>query len=63
MYLIFLFLIFPYLLCGYIDPGMGSWIFQVIISGILGAIVAIKMFWKNIKMWFTGKKEDNKDEE
>lgn len=33
----------------YIDPGSGSYLFQLIIAGLLGAGFAIKTFWKNIK--------------
>ena len=33
----------------YLDPGSGSYIFQVLIGGILGITVGIKNYWK--KMW------------
>jgi hypothetical protein len=29
----------------YIDPGTGSYVIQIIIGGILGALVAVKVFW------------------
>lgn len=33
---------------GYIDPGAGSMILQVILGGVAGAAVAVKMFWHRI---------------
>jgi hypothetical protein len=32
----------------YIDPGSGSFIFQVVVGGLLGAAFAIKTFWRRI---------------
>ncbi len=46
----------------YLDPGSGSYIFQIIIAGIIGGLFAIKLFWKRIisglKAFF--KKKDDK---
>ena len=33
---------------GYIDPGTGSYVFQLLIGGLLGAAVAVKIFWKRV---------------
>ena len=33
----------------YIDPGTGSYILQIVLAFILGALFAVKMFWKNVK--------------
>jgi hypothetical protein len=41
-------------LCAYLDPGTGSIIFQVIIAGLCGGLLAIKMFWSKIKSFFKG---------
>ena len=38
--------------CGYIDPGTGSIIIQVVIGALAGGIFAIKIFWKRISNWF-----------
>ena len=35
----------------YIDPGTGSYILQMVIAGIVGAGFAIKLFWKQIKLF------------
>lgn len=40
----------------YLDPGSGSMIIQMVIAAALGLGVVIRVFWKNIKAFFTGKK-------
>jgi hypothetical protein len=37
----------------YIDPGSGSFIFQVLIGGLLAGAVAVKHFWKRITSFFS----------
>ena len=37
----------------YIDPGSGSFIFQVLIGGLLAGAVAVKHFWRRIASFFT----------
>ena len=37
----------------YIDPGSGSFIFQVLIGGLLAGGVAVKAFWRRISTFFT----------
>lgn len=32
----------------YLDPGRGSYMLQVVIGGVLGIIMAIKVFWRKI---------------
>ncbi len=41
-------LIFPHGAYAYIDPGTGSYILQLIIAVFVGAMYAIKIFWKRI---------------
>ncbi|MBT3232561.1 MAG: hypothetical protein HN356_07075 [Calditrichaeota bacterium] len=36
----------------YLDPGTGSYIFQLIIAGALGAMFTLKIFWAKIKVFF-----------
>lgn len=45
----------------YLDPGTGSYIIQVLIATFAGAILAVKMFWNNLKMFFVSKFSKNKD--
>ena len=36
----------------YLDPGSGSFIFQMIIAALLGAAFVIKVYWKRIIGFF-----------
>lgn len=36
----------------YLDPGTGSYIFQVLAAAIIGGLFTVKMFWKKIKNLF-----------
>jgi len=33
----------------YIDPGSGSMLLQILLGGIAGAIVAVKLFWHRMR--------------
>jgi len=33
----------------YLDPGTGSYVFQVLIATVIGALFTIKMYWQKIK--------------
>lgn len=47
----------------YVDPGSGSYLIQLIIAGILGALFCFKsMLWK-IKSFFIRKKKNMKDKD
>lgn len=51
----------------YLDPGTGSYLFQLIIAALIGGLFTIKLFWQKIisffkKMFFWGKGEQKKDE-
>ncbi|RMH09623.1 MAG: hypothetical protein D6704_00955 [Nitrospirae bacterium] len=35
----------------YIDPGTGSYLFQLLMAGLLGAVFAVKMAWRNVKTY------------
>jgi hypothetical protein len=37
----------------YLDPGSGSMILQLILGAVLGLGVVVRLFWKNIKNFFT----------
>ncbi len=37
----------------YLDPGTGSMFLQVLLASFLAVLYAIKLFWKNIKNFFT----------
>ncbi|MBS1915414.1 MAG: hypothetical protein JST87_04000 [Bacteroidetes bacterium] len=43
----------------YIDPGSGSYLVQVIIAGVLGAIFYFKNLWWKIKSFFSRNKNED----
>lgn len=43
------------------DPGTGSYLFQLLMAGILGALFAIKMYWKSLKAYFKSRFSKNQD--
>ena len=42
----------------YIDPGTGSYLFQLLIAGLFAGAFAVKIFWKKIKAFFSAGKDD-----
>jgi hypothetical protein len=40
---------------GYIDPGTGSYIIQLIIAAFIGISLSLRIFWKRIKALFSKK--------
>lgn len=36
----------------YLDPGTGSYIFQLVLAAIVGALFAVRIFWGRIKSFF-----------
>lgn len=46
--LIIVSLIIPKNTYAYIDPGSGSYMFQILLAGIFGGVFAIKIYWKKI---------------
>ena len=37
---------------GYIDPGTGSYVFQVAIAFVIGLAFSVKVFWKKVSTFF-----------
>lgn len=33
----------------YLDPGSGSYLLQLLIAGALGALFALRLYWKRVK--------------
>ncbi len=46
------YLIFPQTVYAYLDPGTGSYVLQIIIASLVGAMFAIKIFWHKINIFF-----------
>lgn len=42
-------LVFPPPAYAYLDPGAGSLVVQLLVAGLLGAALAIKLFWRRIR--------------
>jgi hypothetical protein len=36
----------------YLDPGTGSYIFQVLVAAFVGGLFTIKIYWQKIKIFF-----------
>ena len=49
-----LYLAFPSFAYAYLDPGTGSYIFQLILAGLVGLLFAVKIYWRRITTFFTG---------
>ncbi len=39
----------------YVDPGTGSYFLQILLAGILGAAFAVRLYWRKIKNFLTGR--------
>ncbi len=37
----------------YLDPGSGSYMLQLIVAGLAGFIISLKMFWRQISAFIT----------
>jgi hypothetical protein len=50
----------------YLDPGSGSFIIQMLLAGLLGIAVAVRIYWKKIVAFFNKSKggdvQDDLDE-
>ena len=54
---LFLFSVMPSgIAYAYLDPATGSMLLQMIIGGIAGALVMIKLYWTNLKIFLFGAK-------
>ncbi len=62
-FLALLFCLTPGTAFAYIDPGTGSFVIQGIIAGVVGAGIAIKMFWHRIKGALGGKTDLDEDDD
>jgi len=51
-------IIFPGTSEAYLDPGTGSFVFQMIIAAVLGGLFTIKTYWRRIKNIFKKNKKE-----
>lgn len=47
-------LFFPVYSYGYIDPGTGSYVFQVIVAAFVAVSFAVKVYWRKIRGLIAG---------
>jgi hypothetical protein len=47
-------LVFPFYSYGYIDPGTGSYVFQIIVAALVAVSFAVKVYWLKIKGFIAG---------
>lgn len=47
----------------YLDPGSGSFIIQMLLAGLLGIAVAVRIYWKKIVKFFRKDKGGDLQEE
>ena len=45
---------FPSFSYAYLDPGTGSYIFQLLIAGLLGLLFLLKVYWSRVKAFVVG---------
>ena len=53
----------PRLVLGYLDPGSGSMLLQVLLGGAVGLIVVVKLYWNNILSLLHIRKAASKESE
>jgi len=53
----------PRLVFGYLDPGSGSMLLQILLGGAVGFIVIIKLYWNNILTFLHIRKAAPKESE
>lgn len=47
----------------YLDPGSGSFILQILIASLLGALFVVKAYWKKIVNFILRREDDPEDTE
>lgn len=50
-------LLLPQAASAYLDPGVGSMIWQMLVAVALGAVFTLKVYWSRIKDYFKGRRE------
>ncbi len=41
----------------YLDPGTGSMVLQLLLGGVAGAVVVVKLYWEKVKDFFIREKQ------
>ena len=48
---------------GYIDPGTGSFLLQLLIGGLLGGLATIKLWWGRVRGYVRGTRHSTPEAE
>jgi hypothetical protein len=40
----------------YLDPGTGSMVLQLLLGGVAGAVVVVRLYWEKVKSFFSREK-------
>ena len=40
----------------YLDPGTGSMVLQLLLGGVAGAVVVVKLYWEKVRNFFSREK-------
>lgn len=43
----------------YLDPGTGSMVLQIVLGGVAGALVIVKIYWARVRSFFSRRREDS----
>lgn len=62
LFAILLYVLFPTHAYAYLDPGSGSYIFQLIIAAVVGFGFLLKVYWRKVKSFVTGMFSDQSDD-
>jgi len=46
----------------YIDPGTGSYLFQLFLGTLLAASVVVRVYWRSIRSFFSRRADHDSDE-
>ena len=49
--------VFPASALAYLDPGSSSLLLQLLLSGIAGSLIIVKIYWRRLKSWFSRSSE------
>ena len=53
IFAVMLALAFPVDAWAYLDPGTGSYLFQLAAAGLFASMMTIKIYWQRIRNWFS----------
>ncbi len=54
-------IVIPQSVSAYLDPGVGSMIWQLLVAVGLGALFTLKMYWQKLKDRFSPKSANHED--